>query len=44
MEEQGPSSGTQVEEKGPWNVERGIGYLGRIQEHCQSMQGCNKEG
>jgi len=27
-----------------WNVERGTGPLGGIQESCQSMQGCNEEG
>jgi len=44
MVEQGASSGTQTEEKGPWNVERGTGHLGRTQECRQSMQRCNKEG
>jgi len=44
MDEQGASSGTQTEEKGPWNVERGTGHLRRVQECCQSMQACNKEG
>ena len=44
MVEQGASSGAQVEEKGPWTVERGTGHLGRIQECGQSMQGCNEEG
>jgi len=33
-----------VEEKGPRNVERGAGHLGRIQECGESMQGCNEEG
>ena len=32
-----------MEEKGPWNVERGTGHLGIIQECGQSMQGCNEE-
>jgi len=44
MDEQGASSGAQVEEKGPWNVERGAGHLGRVQECGQSVQGCNEEG
>jgi len=44
MVEQGPSSGDQVEEKGPWNVERGAGHLGRIQECDQSMHACDEEG
>jgi len=44
MVEQGDSSGTQVEEKGPWNMERGTGHLGKVQECCQSVQGCNEEG
>ena len=43
MDEQGDSSGAQVEKKGPWNVERGTGHLGRTQECCQNMQGCNEE-
>ena len=34
MDEQGDSRGAQVEEKGPWNVERGTGHLGGIQECC----------
>ena len=42
--EQGASRRAQVEEKGPWNVERGTGHLGRIQECGQSMQGCDEEG
>ena len=44
MDEQGASSAPQVEENGPWNVERGIGHLGRIQERHQSIQRCNEEG
>ena len=44
MVEQGASSGDQVEEKGPWNVERGAGHLGRVQECGQSVQGCDEEG
>jgi len=32
MVEQGDSSRAQVEEKGPWNVERGAGHLGIVQE------------
>ena len=44
MVKQGASSGDQVEEKGPWNVERGTGHLGRVQERGESMQGCNEEG
>jgi len=44
MDEQGDSSGTQTEEKGPWNVERGAGHLGGIKESFQSMQACNEEG
>jgi len=44
MVEQGASSGDQVEAKGPWNMERGTGHLGRIQECGQSMQGCDEEG
>jgi len=34
---QGDSSGDQAEEKGPWNVERGTGHLGRVQECGQSV-------
>ena len=44
MDKQGASSETYMEEKGLWNVERGTSHLGRIQECCQSMQGCNEEG
>ena len=44
MDEQGASSRAQVEEKGLWNVERVTCHLGRIQECCQSIQGCNEEG
>ena len=44
MVAQGASSGDQVEEKGPWNVEGGAGHLGRIQECGQSMQRCDEEG
>ena len=44
MVEQAASSGDQAEEKGPWNVERGTGHLGRIEECGQSMQGCDEEG
>ena len=44
MVEQGASRGAQVEEKGPWNVERGTGHLGITQECGQSMQGCDEEG
>jgi len=44
MDEQEASSGTQMEEKGLWNVERGIVHLGGIQESCQSMQGSTEEG
>jgi len=44
MDEQGAPSRAQVEMKVPWNVERGTGHLGRIQECCQSMQGCNEKG
>jgi len=31
MVKQGAPSGDQVEEKGPWNVERGAGHSGRVQ-------------
>ena len=44
MVKQGDYSGDQVEEKGPWNVERGAGHLGRVQECGPSMQGCDEEG
>jgi len=44
MVKQGASSGDQVEEEGIWNVERGAGHLGRVQECGYSMQGCDKEG
>jgi len=44
MVKQGATSGDQVEDKGPWNVERGTGHLGRVQEYGQSMQRCNEEG
>ena len=44
MVEQEASSGAQVEEKGPWNVERGAGHLGRVQKRSESMQGCDEEG
>jgi len=43
MDEQGASTRAQAEEKGPWNVERGTGHLGRVQECGQSMQRCNEE-
>jgi len=33
MDEQGASSGAQVEEKGPWNVERGTGHLGSLHQY-----------
>jgi len=41
MDKQGASSGTQTEEKGPWNVERGTGHLGGVQECCQSIPVCS---
>ena len=44
MIKQGASSRDQVEEKGPWNVERGAGHLGRVQECSESMQGWDEEG
>jgi len=44
MGKQGASGGDQVEEKGPWNAERGAGHLGRVQECGQSVQGCDEEG
>ena len=44
MVKQGASSGHQAAEKGPWNVERGTGHLGRVQKRSESMQGCNEEG
>ena len=44
MVKQGASSGDQVEEKNPWNVERGAGHLGRVQECGQNVQGCYEEG
>ena len=44
MVKQGASRGDQTEEKGPWNVERGKGHLGRVQERGESMQGCDEEG
>ena len=44
MVEQGASSGDQVEEKGPWNVQRGTGHLGRVQKCGESMQGYDEEG
>jgi len=44
MDEQGASSRTQTEDKVLRNVERGTGHLGGVQECCQSMQGCDKEG
>jgi len=44
MDKQGAPKETQMEEKGLWNVERGTGLLGGVQEHCQRMQGCNEEG
>jgi len=43
MVKQGASSRDQAEEKGPWNVERGAGHLGREQESGQSLQGCDEE-
>jgi len=33
------SSRDQVEEKDPWNMERGTGHLGRVQKLGESMQG-----
>jgi len=44
MDEQGDFSGTQMEENGLCNAERGKGHLREIQECCQSMQRYNKEG
>jgi len=44
MVKQGDSSRAQVEEKGPWNVERGAGHLGRVQECGHRVQGCDEEG
>ena len=44
MVEQGASSRDQVEEKSPWNVERGTGHLGGVQECGQSVQRSNEEG
>ena len=44
MVQQGASSGDQAEEKGPWNVERGTGHLGRVQKRGESVQGCDEEG
>jgi len=44
MDEQGASSRTQMGEKGTWNVERGTGHLGGIEECCQSVQRSNEEG
>jgi len=32
------------QKRGLWNVERGTGHLGGVQECCQSMQACNEEG
>ena len=43
MVEQAAPSRDQAEEKGPWNVERGTGHLGRIQECGQSVQGWDEE-
>jgi len=43
MDEQGVSRRTQMEEKGLWNVERGAGHLGRVQECCQSMQDATRK-
>ena len=43
MDEQGASSGAQVEQKGPWNVERGDRPLGRstgmLSKHAGMRQG-----
>jgi len=44
MDEQEASSSDRVEEKDSWNVEKGTGHLGKVQECCLSMQGCNEEG
>jgi len=44
MVKQGHSSGDQVEEKGPLNLERGAGHLERVEECGQSVQECNEEG
>jgi len=44
MGKQGASSGDQVEEKGPCNVERRAGHLGRVQKYGQSVQACDEEG
>ena len=38
------SSRGQVEEKVPWNVERGADHFGRVQECGESVQGCDEEG
>jgi len=41
MDEQGPSRGTQMEEKGPWNAERGTGHLSTemLSEHVGLQRG-----
>ena len=44
MVKQGASSRDQAEEKGPWNAERGVGHLGRVQKRGENMQGCDEEG
>jgi len=44
MDEQRASSQNEIEEKHLWNMERGTGHLGGIQEHRKSMQGSNEEG
>ena len=34
----------QPDQVAPWNVERGAGHSGRVQERGESMQGCEEEG
>jgi len=43
MDEQGASSGNQMEEKGLWSMERGAGHLGGVQEYCQSMRDATRK-
>jgi len=43
MDEQGAYGKCQMEKENLQNMEMGSGHMGGVEEHCQDMQGCNKE-
>ena len=43
MDEQGAYGKCQMEKENLQNMEMGSGHMGGVEEHCQGMQGCNKE-